>query len=165
MQRQARADDDSCALMLQEVVLVNKLWSAHQMLLFAYDDLDQAATRLRLTSPADGDEDMPGYLHREEVPGRAIESYWAAVQSGGEMQTKVSRMGFIRYEDSSRRAGVEAGQGIGQTAGGGGGVGGDKGKDCAICLMELAADLRVLPCMHYFHHECVARWLVLYPKL
>eukprot|EP00656_Telonema_subtile_P041851 TRINITY_DN4716_c0_g1_i4.p2 TRINITY_DN4716_c0_g1~~TRINITY_DN4716_c0_g1_i4.p2 ORF type:complete len:186 (+),score=55.03 TRINITY_DN4716_c0_g1_i4:665-1222(+) len=38
---------------------------------------------------------------------------------------------------------------------------GNEDKDCVICLEELAAGdvIRILPCNHEYHAECVDRWL------
>jgi len=40
--------------------------------------------------------------------------------------------------------------------------GGESGQSCAICMAEYASgdELRVLPCGHRFHCECVDKWLV-----
>jgi len=40
--------------------------------------------------------------------------------------------------------------------------GGNSGISCAVCLgnYESSAKLRLLPCGHRFHHECVDRWLI-----
>lgn len=36
------------------------------------------------------------------------------------------------------------------------------GENCAICLLafEKSDEVKVLPCTHFFHQECVARWLL-----
>ena len=31
--------------------------------------------------------------------------------------------------------------------------------DCAICLIEFCGKLRLLPCCHWFHENCIFRWL------
>jgi hypothetical protein len=41
MRQAAKLDDERLGLMQHELKLINALWSSHQMLLFAYDDLDQ----------------------------------------------------------------------------------------------------------------------------
>merc|ERR1719195_2273178 len=40
--------------------------------------------------------------------------------------------------------------------------GGNSGISCAVCLAnyESGASLRLLPCGHRFHHECVDHWLI-----
>ncbi|XP_074033416.1 E3 ubiquitin-protein ligase goliath-like [Leptinotarsa decemlineata] len=31
---------------------------------------------------------------------------------------------------------------------------------CCICLGKLVGDLRILPCKHEFHSNCISQWLV-----
>ena len=38
----------------------------------------------------------------------------------------------------------------------------DSNKKCMVCLMdyEVKETVRTMPCLHYFHSECIDKWLL-----
>ena len=139
----AKVEDDAFSFMQQELRTLNSLWISHQMLLFAYDDLEQAVSRIRLLDP----QHFPhisstirnGFVTIGELSERCMTDYSIAIESGMDLEKLTSRMRYMRYEESRMRD--------------------DADKECVICQCPLDSDVRMLPCLHSFHDQCIVRWL------
>ena len=135
----AKVQEEILSLLQQEVRLLNSLWINHQMLLFAYDDLQQAVTTLELDDGRGSSRN--GCISRFEIPERYSTDYLLAQQGLHELAIMSSKMRFIRYEEMERRSAHAE-------------------RDCVICQCSLESEVRMLPCLHAFHEDCIMRWLV-----
>jgi hypothetical protein len=138
----AKHEDEALALMQQEMKTLNSLWSNHQMLLFSYDELDQAVGTVKLIDVEQytrlSNTAKNGYITKFELKDRCAQDYLLALEADAELRFNSSKMRFMRFEARERKDGQQ---------------------ECVICQCDLENDIRLLPCLHCFHHECILRWL------
>eukprot|EP00887_Chlorella_sp_A99_P003597 scaffold7.g3597.t1 len=107
-------------------------------------------------------EEEEGYLSEDGVD--PDEMTYEELTALGEAVGTVSRglpPAVVAALPLARYAALRAGR----AGAGAGAAGGQEGRDeeeqCPVCRVELGADdeLRLLPCGHYYHPECIGEWL------
>lgn len=158
----AKLHEEQLGILQSELVILRLLWSTHQTLLFTYDDLEQAVTTLQL-SVNDYNEVRLGYLMESEISNQACNYYAQAKDSIYSIQTKTSKMRFIRYEESWRRTSndiINTNNDVNNSNNNNNSSeNGENDRECVICQANSIEDMRMLPCFHCFHYECIRKWL------